>query len=183
MRLKIENCCAIVIDYQERLVPAMHGKEQLIAQSQKLLKGLELLGIPMVVTEQYPKGLGSTVSEIKEAAPSAEYFAKTAFSALGCEEVAAKLEKFKAEGRENVLICGIEGHVCVFQTALDVIDAGMNAIFVSDCITSRTLSDYMTAMMRAEREGVNFASAEMVLFELIGGKEHEHFKAISAIVK
>lgn len=183
MRLKPENCCAIVVDYQERLVPAMHGREQLIEQSRKLLKGLELLGIPMIVTEQYPKGLGSTVAEIKDVVPSAEFFAKTAFSALGSQEVAERLKQFKTEGRENVLICGIEGHVCVFQTAIDVIDAGMNAVFVSDCITSRSLSDYMTAMMRAEREGVNFASAEMVLFELIGAKEHEHFKAISAIVK
>lgn len=183
MRLTTENCCAIVIDYQERLVPAMNGKEKLITQSQKLLRGLELLGVPMIITEQYPKGLGSTVAEIKEAAPSAEVFAKTSFSALGCEEAAAVIKKFKAEGRENVLICGMESHVCVFKTALDVIDEGMNAVFVTDCIASRDPADLMTAMMRAEREGVNFASAEMVLFELIGAKEHEHFKAISAIVK
>lgn len=183
MRFNTENCCAIVIDYQERLVPAMNGKEKLITQSQKLLKGLELLGIPMIITEQYPRGLGSTVAEIKQAAPSAEVFAKTSFSALGCEEVAAKIRQFKSEGRENVLICGMESHVCVFKTALDVIDEGMNAVFVTDCIASRDPADLMAAMMRAEREGINFASAEMVLFELIGAKEHEHFKAISAIVK
>lgn len=183
MKLDQNNCCALVIDYQERIVPAMHGKEELLKNSEKLLKGLSLLGIPMIFTEQYPKGLGQTLPEIKQAAPEAPVFAKTSFSALGSGEVMELLKKYKAEGRKNVLICGIEGHVCVFQTALDLVSEGFTPVFVTDCITSRRPSDYMTAMMRAEREGVAFATTEMILFELIGSKEHEHFKAISAIVK
>ena len=98
MELRQNNCCALVIDYQERLVPAMDRKEELIENSVKLLKGLSLLEIPMVVTEQYPKGLGATVSEIKEACGDAPVYAKTAFSALGCDGAKAKLEEYKAQG-------------------------------------------------------------------------------------
>ena len=183
MELRQNNCCALVIDYQERLVPAMDRKEELIENSVKLLKGLSLLEIPMVVTEQYPKGLGATVSEIKEACGDAPVYAKTAFSALGCDGAKAKLEEYKAQGREYVLVCGIEGHVCVLQSALDLAAQGFKPVFVTDCITSRRCSDFMAAIVRAEREGVQFVTTEMVLFELIGGKEHPHFKAISALVK
>jgi len=94
-----------------------------------------------------------------------------------------QLNKLKAEGREYVLICGIEGHVCVLQSALDLIKNGFKPVFVTDCITSRRCSDYMAAVVRAEKEGVQFVTTEMALFELIGGKEHPHFKAISALVK
>ncbi len=183
MELRQNNCCALVIDYQERLVPAMDRKDELIENSVKLLKGLSMLEIPMLVTEQYPKGLGATVAEIKEAFGDAPVYAKTAFSALGSDEVMEALDKLKSEGREYVLICGIEGHVCVMQSALDLIKKGFKPVFVTDCITSRRCSDYMAAIVRAEREGVQFVTTEMALFELIGGKEHPHFKAISALVK
>ena len=183
MRLDQNNCCALVIDYQQRLVPAMFKKEELIANSVKLLKGLDLLEVPMVVSEQYPKGLGATVDEIKEALGDAPIYEKTAFSALGCPELLAKLKGFAAQGREYVLICGIESHVCVMQSALQLIDEGFKPVFVTDCITSRKFEDLAAALVRAEKEGIEMASTEMVLFELIKGKEHPHFKAISAIVK
>ena len=137
----------------------------------------------MVVSEQYPKGLGATVDEIKEALGDALIYEKTAFSALGCPELLAKLKEFAAEGRKYVLICGIESHVCVMQSALQLIDEGFKPVFVTDCITSRKIEDYEAALVRAEKEGIEMASTEMVLFELIKGKEHPHFKAISAIVK
>lgn len=183
MRLDQNNCCALVIDYQERLVPAMFKKEELIENSVKLLKGLSLLGIPMAVSEQYPKGLGATVAEIKEALGDAAIYDKTAFSALGSEQLKADLKKFAEEGRGYVLICGIESHVCVMQSALELIDEGFKPVFVTDCITSRKPEDLASALIRAEKEGIEMASTEMVLFELIKGKEHPHFKAISAIVK
>ena len=183
MRLDQKNCCALVIDYQQRLVPAMFKKEELIQNSVKLLKGLNLLEVPMVVSEQYPKGLGATVDEIKEALGDAPIYEKTAFSALGCPELLAKLKEFAAEGRKYVLICGIESHVCVMQSALQLIEEGFKPVFVTDCITSRKFEDLAAALVRAEKEGIEMASTEMVLFELITGKEHPHFKAISAIVK
>jgi len=183
MELRVNNCCALVIDYQERLVPAMDRKEELIANSAKLLKGLTVLGVPMIVTEQYPKGLGSTIPEIKEAIGNAPVYSKTVFSALGSQEVADSLQELKNNGCEYVLICGIEGHVCVLQSALDLIKKGFKPVFVTDCITSRNCSDYMAAVVRAEREGVAFVSTEMVLFELIGAKDNPQFKTISALVK
>lgn len=183
MRLKPNNCCAIVIDYQEKLVPAINKKEELIENSVKLLRGLSMLEIPMVLTEQYPKGLGDTLPEIKEAAKGSPIVAKTTFSALENDDVLGYLEQLEEIGRNQVLICGIEGHICVLQTALQLLKRDFQPIFVTDCISSRHASDYMTAMMRAEREGVQFATTEMVLFELIGGKDHPKFKAISALVK
>lgn len=183
MRLKQNNCCALIIDYQQKLVPAMDRKEELIKNSVKLIKGLSLLNIPMIITEQYPKGLGETLPEIKEAAQGAPVFEKTSFGALGSNDVLCHLEQLEELGRDHVLICGIESHICVLQTALQLLRKDFKPIFVTDCITSRHPTDYMTALMRAEREGVEFATAEMVFYELMGAKEHPQFKAISALVK
>ena len=183
MRLDQNNCCALVIDYQQRLVPAMFKKEELIQNSIKLIKGLSLLGIPMVVSEQYPKGLGTTVDEIKEVLGDSNIYEKTTFSALGCAELLAELKEYAKQGRKYVLICGAETHICVLQSAIDLLDEGFKPVFITDCISSRKPEDLAAAFIRAEKEGIELASTEMVLFEIIKGKAHPHFKEISAIIK
>lgn len=183
MGLKQNNCCALIVDFQEKLMPAMHGKEELLKNSLKLLKGLSLLEIPMIITEQYPKGLGATLPEISEAAKGAPIIEKTSFGALESDDVLGHLEQLEQFGRRQVLICGIEGHICVLQTALQLLKKDFQPIFVTDCISSRHQSDLMVSLMRAEREGVQFVSTEMVLFEIMGSKEHPQFKAISALIK
>ncbi|MEA5135869.1 MAG: hydrolase [Candidatus Fimivivens sp.] len=183
MRLTQNNCCALVIDFQEKLMPAMLGRDELQKNVVKLLKGLSLLEIPMLITEQYPKGLGTTLPEITQAAEGAPIIEKTVFGALGANDVLGHLEQLEQFGRKQVLICGIEAHICVLQTALQLLDKGFSPIFVTDCIASRHQPDLMAAFMRAEREGVQFVSTEMVLFEIMGSKEHPQFKAISSLIK
>lgn len=183
MRLTQDNCCAMIVDFQEKLMPAMHGREALRTSVVKLLKGLSLLEIPMLITEQYPKGLGGTLPEILEAAQGAPVISKTSFGALGDNDVLGHLEQLEQFGRRQVLVCGIEAHICVLQTALQLLDKGLSPILVTDCIASRNQTDLMSAFMRAEREGVQFVSTEMALFELMGGKEHPQFKAISSLIK
>ncbi len=183
MRLTQNNCCALVVDFQEKLMPAMYGRDELEKNVVKLLKGLSLLEIPMLLTEQYPKGLGATLPDIAEAAQGAPIIAKTAFGALGSDDVLGHLEQLEQFGRKQVLVCGIEAHICVLQSALQLLDKGFSPIFVTDCIASRRQPDLMAAFMRAEREGVQFVSTEMALFEIMGAKEHPQFKAISALIK
>lgn len=183
MRLKQNNCCALIVDFQERLMPAMHGKEELLKNTVKLVKGLSLLEVPMLITEQYPKGLGSTLPEISEAAKGSPIIEKTSFSALESDDVLGHLEQLEQLGRKQVLICGIEAHICVLQTALQLLKKDFQPIFVTDCISSRHQTDLMASLMRAEREGVQFVSAEMGLFEMLGSKDHPQFKAISNLIK
>lgn len=183
MRLTQDNCCALIVDFQEKLMPAMYGRDELQKNVVKLLKGLSLLEIPMLITEQYPKGLGATLPEIVGAAQGAPIIAKTEFGALGNNDVLGHLEQLEQFGRKQVLVCGIEAHICVLQSALQLLDKGFSPVFVTDCIASRHQTDLMAAFMRAEREGVQFVSTEMALFELMGSKEHPQFKAISSLIK
>lgn len=183
MRLTQDNCCALIVDFQEKLMPPMYGRDELQKNVVKLLKGLSLLEIPMLITEQYPKGLGATLPDIVGAAQGAPVIAKTAFGALGDNDVLGHLEQLEQFGRKQVLVCGIEAHICVLQSALQLLDKGLSPIFVTDCIASRHQTDLMAAFMRAEREGVQFVSTEMALFELMGSKEHPQFKAISSLIK
>lgn len=183
MRLTQNNCCALAIDFQEKLMPAMYGRDELQKNVVKLLKGLSLLEIPMLITEQYPKGLGATLPDIAGAAQGAPIISKTSFGALGNDDVLGHLEQLEQFGRKQVLVCGIEAHICVLQSALQLLDKGFSPVFVTDCIASRHQPDLMAAFMRAEREGVQFVSTEMALFEIMGSKEHPQFKAISALIR
>lgn len=183
MRLTQDNCCALVVDFQEKLMPAMYGRDELQKNVVKLLKGLSLLEIPMLITEQYPKGLGATLPEIAATAQGAPVIEKTSFGALGNNDVLGHIEQLEQFGRRQVLVCGIEAHICVLQSAMQLLDKGLSPVFVTDCIGSRCQTDLMAAFMRAEREGVQFVSTEMALFELMGAKEHPQFKAISSLIK
>ena len=179
MRILAENTSCLVIDYQERLVPAMTGKETLIANSVKLLEGLKVLGIPMTITGQYTKGLGLNLPEIFKAAGTEEYFDKLSFSSYEVEGVKKALE---SRG-QFVILCGIEAHVCVLQTAIDLKEAGFAPILVTDCISSRKESDKEIALLRAQQEGILLTTSEAILFELTRRAGSDVFKQISKLVK
>lgn len=181
MRISAENTTCLVIDYQEKIVPAMAHKEELLANSVKLLKGLKLLGIPMTITGQYTKGLGLNLPEIFEAAGTEEYFDKLSFSSYEVEGVKRALGE--APERKNVILCGIEAHVCVLQTAIDLKEAGYQPVLVADCISSRKDSDREIALIRAQQEGILLTTSEAVLFELTKKAGTDVFKQISKLVK
>ena len=185
MRLKPEDSLLVVIDFQERLVPHIHNNKEVVARAAKLVKGMKALDVPVVVTQQYTKGLGNTVSGITEALgfenpADVPFIEKQSFSCLDCKEFKAEIDK---AGRNNIIICGIEGHVCVLQTIVDLKGAGYNTVPVIDCISSRRQEDMLTGIKRYEYEKAVPTGFESVLFELCRFSGTDTFKAISALVK
>ncbi len=181
MRINANDTAVLVVDYQTKLLPAMSELDSLMNSSKILLSGLKELEIPMIVTEQYSKGLGPTVDEIIECmGDSYRPFEKTTFSGLQTEEIKAAVD---ALGKKNIIVCGVEAHVCVLQSVIDLIESGHTVILVEDCIASRKVSDKKSAVKRAIGEGALITSAEAILFELTVGSKSPHFKAVSKIVK
>jgi nicotinamidase-related amidase len=179
MRICAENTMTIVVDYQERLMPVINEKEEIIRNSVKLLTGLDILGVPCIVSQQYPKGLGETIPAIREVTSQAVYYDKTSFSCYG--DTAIK-DAINAQARRNVILCGVEAHICVLQTAIDLRDAGFQTILVTDCIGSRKADDKKYGIKRAMHEGVILATYESVLFELTSDAKNQAFKSIANLV-
>lgn len=178
MRILAEESICLIIDYQEKILPSIAEKENLVETSIKLLKGLRILEIPMVMTAQYSKGLGLNIPEICEAAGTNEFIEKNSFSSASVKEVQDAIE-----GKKNVIICGIESHVCVLQTVIDLIELGYQPVLVEDCISSRRLHDKEVAVMRARDEGAVITTYESLLFELTKAAGTDRFRQISKLVK
>ena len=180
MRILEEKTVAIVVDIQERLFPVMYEKENMLKNCEILIAGLIELSIPLIVTQQYTKGLGETLPEIKSQIPDFSYIEKRDFSC--CGELSF-VEKLKETGAENVIICGIESHICVLQTAVDLKEAGLNPIVVMDCVSSRTKENIETAKERFRYENIMMTSCESILFELTRSSTAPAFRAISKLIK
>jgi len=180
MRILREDAVAVVIDFQEKLVPLMHEREALLKNAGVLIRGFHTLGVPILVTQQYTKGLGATVPEIREALGLFEPVEKLAFS---CHDEPAFRKKFDAAGKSHVLVCGIEAHVCVLQTVLDLKAAGFRPVLVEDCVSSRHANDKRVAVERAVASGAIITTCESVLFELLRRAGTPELKAISNLVK
>ena len=133
--LQADSAVLLIIDVQEKLFRVMHQKEELVVNLQKLIKGISVLEIPVLVTEQYPQGLGATIPEIAQLLPDIRPIPKVSFSCCGDDTF---LQAFKKLRRKQVLIAGIESHICVYQTAADLIVADYEVYAVSDTISSRT---------------------------------------------
>ena len=180
MRLKLEDVCCVAVDYQEKFMPVIAKYGELLEKSVKLLEGMQILEVPVVVTTQYAKGLGATVPEIVQAAGTEEAFDKKSFSVYGDAAVRGHL---RALGKKQILLCGIEAHICVFQSALDLLEAGYRrflwrTVSVQDGCMTRQI-----AMERARAEGMTVTTYEALLFELMRSAEHEKFRLISGLVK
>ena len=180
LKVKKEDAVFVAIDLQERLLPAMAETEKVTDACVRLAKGVKVLGVPAIVTQQYTKGLGATVAPFAEALGEYTLVEKTDFSAAGVPEFKAALE---ATGKKSVILCGVEAHVCVLETALDLLEAGYNVFVVNDAVSSRKLSDKNCALVRAAAAGAWVVTYESVLFEMLGGAKAANFKEISAIVK
>lgn len=180
MRILKEETAGLIIDIQERLFPAMHEKEAFLKKSLMLIRGLQILNIPTITTQQYTKGLGETLEEVKSAIPAFDFLEKRDFSCCGD---ASAGEKFAAMEKKNIVICGIESHVCVLQTALDLQAAGFNPIVVIDAVSSRFESDKQLVIERFRFENIMMASVESILFELVGSSQSSAFREISKLVK
>ena len=180
MRINPNNVACLVIDLQERIFQAIHKYENLSRNVPILLEGLKILEIPIFVTEQYVKGLGPTVPEIARSIEGINRIEKSSFSC--CDEPRFILELANS-GKDYVIVCGVESHVCVLQTVIDLKQHGYHPVVVEDCISSRKENDKMVALMRMQQEGVIVTTYEAILFELLRYSGGETFKAISRLVK
>jgi len=180
MRILKENTISLFIDIQEKLFPHMHEKELLETNLVKLAAGLKILEIPFLLTEQYPMGLGFTIPPLKIALGEYAAIEKKSFS---CCDEPNYISLLKASGKKIIILCGIEAHVCVLQTAVDLHHLGYQPVVIEDCVSSRKLSDKQIAIERMRQEGVIITSLESVLFELTRFSGSDTFKAISKLVK
>jgi nicotinamidase-related amidase len=178
--LNISNSALIMIDIQGKLLNVMFEKEALLDNSQKLLKGIQLLGVPLVVTEQNPKGLGPTQAELTQLLPNTPALPKFCFS---CSRDPAIFSAISSLKRKQILLCGIEAHICVYQTAMELLAMGYEVQIVTDVVSSRTARNRDIAITRLQSEGAKLTTVEMALFELLGTAENINFKEISRIIK
>ena len=180
MRILKENTIGLVIDIQERLFPVMWKKEKLLKNCKILIQGIQELQIQLIVTQQYTKGLGETHADIKSVINDFSFIEKREFSCCDEPTVSEKLKQMEAK---NIIICGIESHVCVLQTAVDLKEAGFNPIVVIDCVSSRTKENIELAKERFRFEGIMMTSYESILFELTRTSGANEFRTISKLVK
>ena len=178
--LALDDTLLLVIDVQGNLAQAMHEKDVLFENLRKITKGSQILELPVMVTEQIPQKLGPTILEIAALFAPLEPISKASFSCCGEERFMGKL---KATGRRQVLIAGIEAHVCVYQTAVDLLNLGYEVHVVADCVSSRTGENKSIGVERMQHEGAKLTSAETALFELQKVAEGEKFRKIIKVVK
>lgn len=178
--LSINDTMLLLIDAQEKLFNAMSNKEDLQKNTQRLVEGLKVLDVPIVVTEQNPKGLGPTINEIVELLPAYNPLDKKCFS---CCQAPNIMEATKAVGRPNILLAGIEMHVCVYQTCAELLEMGYRVEIVADAVSSRSEYNKHIGLKKCLGLGASVTCVETALFELLRTAEHEHFKAISKIIR
>jgi len=179
-RLQRSQAGLLVVDIQERLLPAIFERERVVQNAVRLIKGARVLTVPVFATEQYRKGLGATVPEVARAITGFAPLEKLTFSACG---VAGFGETLKSRGVSELLLCGIETHVCVSQTCLDLVDAGFRVFVAADAVSSRTPENHRLGLERMREAGAAIVSTEMALFELLAQAGTEEFKQILALVK
>lgn len=180
MRIQKEQVLGLVIDIQERLFPVIHENELLAKNVGILVEGLKALEVPVFVTEQYKKGLGDTIELLKPLLEGYLHCEKLAFSCCDEPSFAESLELSK---KRTVIIAGIESHICVLQTAIDLKERGFHPVVVEDCVASRNPENKRIAMERLRQEGVVVTSYESILFELCRYAGTDAFKTISKLVK
>ena len=170
----------IAIDFQEKLMPVMSGKEELEDKVCRLAEGMKALGIPHIVTQQYTKGIGETIPSVAAALGEFEAIDKTSFSCLGNEEFVRQLNEI---GRKTAVVCGIEAHICLQQTVLQLLDEGYTVYVPADCASSRSETDKIWSFARMGEAGAIMTTYEAILYELLRGAKAPEFKAVSKIVK
>ncbi len=178
--LDIQNCCLVVVDVQGKLAQLMQGKQALFKNIQILIKAAKILNIPILWCQQCPDALGPTVPEIAQLLTDNEPINKSAFSCCGAEQFNSKLNGL---ARHQILLCGIETHVCIYQTAVDLLRKGFDVNVIADAVSSRTLENKQIAINRMAAEGINISCTEMALFELLRTAEHLQFKQIVKLIK
>jgi len=181
MLIEAAKACLLMVDMQERLLPAIHEFERVLENCALLLQVAEKLDLPIIISEQYPKGLGPTVPELES--KNATVFEKLSFSGYRDEKLRAHFKTLEDSGFKQIIVCGVEAHVCVLQTAVDLQQAGFEVFVVADASSSRSADSAALAWPRLRHHGVQVIDSEMAAFELAGKAGTPEFKAISALIK
>lgn len=179
MRLTSSNSALCVVDIQERLLPTIPNGPAVVLESCRLLDAAALFQVPVLATEQYPKGLGSTVKAVAERLQEAGVHEKLSFSCCGTPGFTDRL----AEPIEMVVLCGLETHVCIAQTALDLLETGYGVCLAVDAVGSRYALDHEVALRRLEAAGVVLSTAEAILFEWCRSADHPAFREMRSLLK
>ncbi len=180
MRIKAEESIGLIIDMQERLYAHIHNHEQLTKNTTILIEGLKAIGVKLTVTEQYTKGLGITIPPLKKLLDNINFIEKQSFS---CCDEPVFYEELALAAPQTVIIAGIETHVCVLQTTIDLINSGYKPVVVEDCVGSRKPNDKTMAIERMRQEGAVITTYESILFELLRHSGTDAFRKVSKLVK
>lgn len=172
-----DNCLVVAIDFQEKLVGMLEKNDSAVKMN-KLITAAGLMNIPVIITEQYPKGLGSTIANFD--ITNAQIIEKTAFSAMLQEEFKKAVE---TSGKKQIIIGGIETHICVHQTVSDLIDAGYEVYVVKDACASRNKAEFKAGIETMRENGARITCLEIVLFELLRSSQNPNFKPVQALIK
>jgi len=179
--INIDDAVLVIVDIQEKLFNVVLEKDRLLKNVLKLVKTCKMLDVPIIITEQYPKGMGKTVPElVNELGDQYRPIEKTSFSCFGCREFE---EKLRSIGRRTLLLTGIELHICVYQTAIDALSRGYRPVVIYDATSSRLKLDYEICLHRLLRNGVDVSTTDMTIFELVRDASHPKFRDILKIVK
>ena len=178
--LNVDDTLLLVVDIQEKLSRVMHSRQELVENARRLVQGARVLGLPVICTEQNPKGLGPTVAEIRELLAAEAPIGKFSFSCCSSTEC---MQQLRRHDRRCVLLAGIETHICVYQTAADLVAAGFHTEVVADACSSRTPRNELVGLDKCRAAGAHVTSIETALFELLKVAEGPLFKQILDIVK
>ncbi|NTV98484.1 MAG: hydrolase [Chlorobiaceae bacterium] len=170
----------LIIDVQGKLARTVFQPDALENNIKKMIRACQVLDVPILLTEQYPKGLGRTIGPVMELLQGSEPVEKLSFSCCGTNDFMKKLRSFN---RNDILIAGIETHVCVYQTAVELLEFGYSVHLLSDAVSSRTEENKLLGIRCIEKAGASITSSEMAIFELLRVADGDRFKAISKIVK
>ncbi|ASQ91080.1 hydrolase [Prosthecochloris sp. GSB1] len=176
-----EDTVLLIIDVQGKLASLVFNSAAVEKNIVRLVKACRILGVPIICTEQYPKGLGHTVAPIRELLADEKPMEKTAFSCCADEEVF--MHTLRSMKRNDVLVCGIETHICIYQTSVELIEYGYNVHLITDAVSSRTKENREAGIHAIEKAGALLKSSEMAIFELLKVAKGDAFREISAIVK
>ncbi|MEZ0171766.1 hydrolase [Microvirga sp. TS319] len=184
MLLSANRSHLLVVDAQARLMPAIHEGDAMLRNIGILLQAASRLGVPVTVTEQYPKGLGPTVEAVSEALPaSTPVLSKTSFSSAGDPSITERVSLLRGEGRGQLVICGAEAHICVLQSALAFKEMGLDVYVVADGVSSRSLHSVQAACARLLHAGCHWVTTEMVAFEWMERAATEDFRALAPLFR
>ncbi len=175
-----DNCVLLLVDVQGQLAQAMHEKDRLFKSLETLLKGIKVLDVPVIWMEQIPSKLGPTIGSLSAIMEGEQPIEKSSFSC--CKEPKFN-DRFACLNRNQVLIAGIETHICIFQTAYDLLNQGFEVQVVSDCVSSRTLENKNVGLQRIFQSGGRVTSVEMLFFELMGEAGGDRFRQIVKLIK